>query len=413
MTAWLVALLGGPLLLLGGGGVPVLAPPATSVPPTAAVVRRVGALPATAMVARPQRPQRPPQSPGRARFNDPFGTRDEKYALIRRIDARIDRAERGAVVRVAAFSFAMRSTSRAMLRAHRRGVQVRMVVDRRSVRWGSVRRLRHALGTDTEHRSFVRVCRESCRGDSGNQHAKFVTISGAGRAGRADGVVMVGSMNFTHNAAARQWQDLYTVTGDRSLFRQFARVFRLMARDRPQRRLELRPPGAGFRTEVSPLPGVARADDPVLRRLGRVHCHGARRGTGTADGRTLLRVSMHAWNGRRGVALARRTSSLARQGCQVRVLAGVGVGPRVVNVLRRGGVDVRDSARRGRATHQKLMIVSGHFGRRHDASFVWTGSHNWTDRSLVNDEVTLRIAGPRPVEAYRANFRRIWVLARR
>ncbi len=41
---------------------------------------------------------------------------------------------------------------------------------------------------------------------------------------------------------------------------------------------------------------------------------------------------------------------------------------------------------------------------------MWTGSHNWTDRSLRNDEVTLRIAGARQVAAYQRRFLRIWTL---
>ena len=40
---------------------------------------------------------------------------------------------------------------------------------------------------------------------------------------------------------------------------------------------------------------------------------------------------------------------------------------------------------------------------------MWTGSHNWTDRSLRNDEVTLRVRGDGgPVTAYQENFKRIW-----
>jgi len=45
-----------------------------------------------------------------------------------------------------------------------------------------------------------------------------------------------------------------------------------------------------------------------------------------------------------------------------------------------------------------------------DDRTVWTGSHNWTDRSLRNDEVTLRIAGARQVEAYRRAFLHVWGL---
>ena len=90
-----------------------------------------------------------------------------------------------------------------------------------------------------------------------------------------------------------------------------------------------------------------------------------------------------------------------------------GSDPRSQRILQDGGVGYRDSARDGVHTHEKLMFVSGHVGDRTDASFVWTGSHNWSDRSLRNDEVTLRVAGQRAVTAYQENFKRIWDVAGR
>lgn len=349
----------------------------------------------------------PVESPGHVMFNDPLGNERRQYALVRHIDTKIDRAHRGATVRLAAYSFAMPSTSRALLRAYRRGVVVKVVVDGHSARWGSVKRLSKVIGTSTRRRSFVRVCDRSCRGTGGAQHAKFVTISSTGRAER---LVMVGSMNFTEHAARGQWQDLYSVDGDPGVYRQLVRVFRGMVPDRAQPELRLRGPGRGFRTEVAPLPAYDQSDDPVRRRLDLVSCRGATGGTGFR-GRTVLRVAMHGWNGDRGVALARNVAALKRNGCNVRVLAGVGVGPQVRNILERAHVGVRVTGGVSRATHQKLMFVSGHFAGATDASFVWTGSHNWTDRSLRNDEVTLRIAGARQVAAYQRHFLRIWTLA--
>ncbi|CAN5553289.1 hypothetical protein BH10ACT10_BH10ACT10_09520 [soil metagenome] len=342
----------------------------------------------------------PPTSPGVARFNDPTGSVAEQYALVRRVDRAVDRTPRGATIRLAAYSFAMPSTSRALLRAHRRGVRVQVVVDDRSAAWGSVRRLSAVLGTSARRHSFVRVCHRSCRGTTGNQHAKFVTIS---RSGRARGLVLVGSMNFTAYAAARQWQDLYVVRGRPGLFRDFRTVFRSMLRDRPQGTLSLGSAGDGLRLDLAPVHG------PYLnrRRLAEVRCRGATDGTGW-KGRTVVRVSMHAWNGDRGVALARRLVDLRTRGCNVRVLAGIGFGRHVRSVLERAHVPMRRTASGSGFTHEKLLLVSGHYAGRRDAGFVWTGSHNWTDRSLHNDEVTLRVAGQRLVTAYQRNFKRIW-----
>jgi phosphatidylserine/phosphatidylglycerophosphate/cardiolipin synthase-like enzyme len=393
MLAWLVAALTGPALLLGS--LPVTGRPLDDRPAPPAVRRALADV------------DLPPQSPGRALFNDPFGTKRRQFALIRHINTKIDGAKRGSVVRVAAFSFAMPSTAQALLRAHRRGAAVKLVVDDHSTRWGSVQNLRRKLGGNLHHRSFVRICRDSCRGTSGNQHAKFVTIS---RSGRSQHVVMVGSMNFTGFAASGQWQDLYAVADDATLYAQLVHVFKLMTRDRPQSLLSLPTPGEGFRAEVAPLPTSRR--DPVGARLDAVGCRGATHRTGFR-GRTVLRISMHAWNGDRGVRLARKVAHLRRDGCSVRVLVGVGVGRQVAAILRRAEVGYRSGDRVGRATHQKVMLVSGRFGAATDASYVWTGSHNFSDRSLRNDEVTLRVAGARTVAAYRANFDRIWAVSGR
>jgi phosphatidylserine/phosphatidylglycerophosphate/cardiolipin synthase-like enzyme len=342
------------------------------------------------------------ESPGHPVFNDPLGTHRQQYALISSVNRRIDHTPGGATIRLAAFSFAMPSTSRALLRAHRRGVVVKMVVDQRSARWGSVQRLRSVLGSDVSHRSFVRVCHASCRGTAGKQHAKFVTIS---RTDHARKVVLVGSMNFTELAAARQWQDLYAVSDDGPLFASMRTLFRSMVRDKPQPELELAHTGPGFRLSTSPVdPGAA---DPLVARLRKVHCDGAAAGTGRR-GHTLLAISMHAWNGARGVDLARRVGALAEDGCRVRVIAGVGFGRRVTSILERSGASYLATGDTAGATHEKLMVLSGHFGRDRAASLVWTGSHNWTGRSLRNDEVTLRLQGPRHVAAYLANVRRIW-----
>jgi phosphatidylserine/phosphatidylglycerophosphate/cardiolipin synthase-like enzyme len=346
------------------------------------------------------------QTGGRVMFNDPSGGHAEQYALVRAINAEIDASEPGATVRLAAYSFAMPSTARALLRAHERGVRVRVVTDDHSGHWGSVRMLRRTLGSDLHADSYVQVCRLSCRGGRGNQHAKFVTVS-AGRHG--DHRVLVGSVNLTSYSARRQWNDLYVVS-DPGLHDQLARTFELMAADRPQRRLDLPATSRGFVTHVAPYRGTGR--DPVAARLGRIRCHGVGLLAGR-DGRTVVRVVMHAWNGERGVALAGKVARLGRSGCDVKVLYGVGMGRRVANILRHADVPIRDSGHAGDRVHHKVLVVSGRIGRQRIANYVWTGSHNWSDRSLRNDELTVRVAGRDLVEAYLRNFQKIWRVAGR
>ncbi len=394
MLPWFAAALSGPVFLLGlvfpgWGELPAPAPEAST-----AEVR------AAPPASRPS---------GSVLFNNPAGPPAQQYKLFVRINRAIARAWPGSTIRVAEYSFAMPSTARALVAAHRRGVNVQVVVDDHSAPWASVRRLRTALGTDTSGASFLKVCRGSCRGGRGNQHAKFLTLSGTGH---TQDVVMVGSMNFTHFNARLQWNDLYTVRRDPMLFGQFNRLFALMVRDRPQSRLVLARPGDGFDTEVSPFPRYRTGADPIVERLRRVRCTGAAAGAGR-HGHTVIRIAMHAWNGTRGVLLARQVSRLERHGCRVKVLYGIGMGGRVAQILRRAGVPTRDSTYRGRHVHEKVMVLSGVLGNERDANYVWTGSHNWSDRSLHNDEVILRVAGRRIVAAYLRNFDTMWRYAAR
>ena len=385
------AALAGPALLLGGAypGYGTLEGPTVPAPVEAAVAASDPA----------------PETGGSVRFNDPSGDRSRQFSLVRRIDRAIRGAEPGATVRLAAYSFAMPSTARALLDAHADGANVQVVVDDHSAHWGAVRRLRDRLGTDTSTASFVKVCRLSCRGGRGNQHAKFVTVS-SGSAG--DDLVMVGSLNLTDYSSRRQWNDLY-VASDRGAHDQLVDVFRRMADDRPQGRLAVRETAKGFETDLAPYTTGA-GGDPIKRRLDRVRCKGTSLLSGR-DGRTVVRVAMHAWNGDRGIDLARRVARLHRRGCDVKVLYGVGMGRAVATILRTNGVPVRDSNSGGRRVHQKVMVLSGVLGKQIDANYVWTGSHNWSDRSLRNDEIMFRIAGRHLVQDYLANFRTMWTAA--
>jgi phosphatidylserine/phosphatidylglycerophosphate/cardiolipin synthase-like enzyme len=389
------AALAGPAMLLGTvfPGFGTLSP---RVPAPASVVEAVAA----ADIA--------PETGGRVHFNDPTGPHRRQYALVRRIDHAIDAAEPGAILRLAAYSLAMPPTTRALVDAHRRGVQVRVVVDDHSAHWGSVRVLAEELGRDTTADSFVKVCQMSCRGGRGNQHAKFLTVSSSTQ---GEGVVLVGSVNLTGYNATRQWNDLYSVA-DVAVHDQLAEAFDLMAADHLQGRLVLPTTSGGFATDLSPYPGISARKDPLLHRLRTVHCKGVALTAGR-DGRTVVRILMHAWNGERGVALARAVARLERGGCDVKVLYGVGMGRQVNRILQAAHVPARDSLHDHRRVHQKVMVLSGRIGHRTDANYVWTGSHNWSDRSLRNDELILRVAGRDLVADHLANFRHIWRVARR
>ncbi|MGH3509467.1 MAG: phospholipase D-like domain-containing protein [Nocardioidaceae bacterium] len=401
----LLGVLVAPLLVLGFGWP---GPSVSGAPGTASVGEQVGlqaAIPAHLPGGGPARRAPVKALPGHAFFNDPLGKRTAQFRLVHHINEAIRRAVPGSTIRLAEYSFAMPSTATALINAHRRGVSVQVVVDGHAARWKSVRRVRAELGIHPHHRSFLKTCHRSCRGSSGNQHAKFITFSDVGH--RRD-LVMIGSVNFTKFNARKQWNDLYSVQDPR-LYRQVTRWFRLMKLDRPQSELRMRGAGEGMRMVISPLPDGPKAVDPIAQRLAHVHCTGARH-AGDRRHRTVIRIAMHAWNGSRGLELAHQVIRLDGQGCNIKVLYGVGIGRQVKNLLVRAGVRALNSDDSGRRVHEKVMVLSGVLGKDRSANFVWTGSHNWTNRSLVNDEVILRIEGDRLVRAYLRNFHTMWSL---
>ena len=149
---------------------------------------------------------------------------------------------------------------------------------------------------------------------------------------------MVGSMNFTGTPPASSGRTSTRSTATRASTASSCGCSGGWCGTEPQPALALHGPGEGFRTEVV---AGARCGDPVLHRLAHVACRGAAGGTGFR-GRTV-RPGARCTRGTASAASRwpARSPRLAAAGCNVRVLAGVGFGPRVLGILERAGVGVR------------------------------------------------------------------------
>ncbi len=353
--------------------------------------------------------------PPGAIFNRPSGTPEAKHRIINRIDSAIASTRRGSTIRIATWAIDIPKTTDRLVAAHKRGVDVRMVLNHKADS-AQLRRLQRVLGTDIGARSYAVACRNGCRGSQlAAMHSKFYLFSQAGRASK---VVMVSSANLTQGGIFKGWNDLFTVVNNHRLYVGFRDTFTQMRTSQPAKtpyKIVTTPAGK-FQARFYPRPGDGtRKTDPVYEDLTRVRCNGVRTGTGI-NGHTVVRVSMFYWTGLRGEVLARKLLALDNAGCIVKVIYGA-PSPRVSAILRhRGkndGIDVRDSRydynRDGAVderVHTKYMMVSGIFGSNRSASFVWTGSANWTKPSLRrSDEVTLRIRSKGTHNHYLTNFR--------
>jgi phosphatidylserine/phosphatidylglycerophosphate/cardiolipin synthase-like enzyme len=343
-----------------------------------------------------------------ALFNNPWGGDQAKNRLLKKITRTINATPSGSTIRIAAYSNDRKDVTDALIKAHRRKVDVRVLLNGN---WTSKQttRMQRVLGKDRGKRSFVHICKYSCRGKRGNLHSKFYLFT---KAGSAEHVVMFGSVNLTGYGAKTQWNDLYT-TNNRKVMHNFLRdVFEQMKRDRAVRKPYISRAIADWDLNVYPRYNTAKREDPVWKRLNRVRCKGATNGTGV-DGRTMIMVNMYGWNGERGVYLARKMADLSRNGCRVRVLQSAG-GGKAMHILRNNGVKVKspsyDRNNNGQIdvfTHAKYMALSGRMLKK-SGWHVWTGSQNWSDRSFNGDELTVHMPRRGAFWDYRQNFDYIW-----
>ena len=353
-------------------------------------------------------------------FNRPVGSRWQQVAIFRHVNKTIDSTPPGATIRMAVYSFAEAKTANKLIKADRRGVKVQILFNHHK-EYGPEKRLVRELGTKRSQSSFARFCEKSCRGEKGNMHQKVFLFS---KAGSAENVVMVGSNNMTRNNAVNQWSDIYTVVGDPALYWTYAGVFDQMKQDRIQSHQFINARINSFGPEFYPNPSVVSQEtDPMWQQLSQISCTGAAAGYGTPafnpdgtpvlnpDGtqahNTMIRLSHHAWNGDRGIWLARKVAELKRAGCDVRIVYGIGIGGAVKAILTNNQIPMTAGAS-GKRTHQKVMFLSGVFAGNPASQVVWNGSHNWSDGALKRDDTVLRVEGPEAFAQYNANFEDMW-----
>jgi hypothetical protein len=325
-------------------------------------------------------------------FNTPTGTRAQQYRLFTHINRSINSSPPGSVIRIAVFSFADLRTADNLIRAHRRGVDVKLVFDDHTV-YDAERKLQRVLGANPRHRSFAVLCRHSCRSTGGAMHGKVYLF---GRAGAAKRVTMVGSNNMTSHNAERQWSDLLTLTNNRPMYTTFRTWFGQLKWDRPVAQPRIARLAGQNLALITPQ-DPEKDGDPALRALAPVACP-------PAPGRTRVLISAHAWYGPRGMNIANRVAHLAEKGCVVKVFYGDAFGTEIHKKLQAAGVRLRTSHHKGIITHQKLLIVRGAYGGNGHGAFVWTGSHNWSPLALKLDDVILRSSNLRVVNAYTRHF---------
>jgi phosphatidylserine/phosphatidylglycerophosphate/cardiolipin synthase-like enzyme len=348
-------------------------------------------------------------------FNDPWGAQEAKFRIERQIVDAIRHARKGSYIRIAVYSFDRVNVAKALIAAHKRGVRVQVLHNDHTYTT-AMKLLKRALGTNRGKKSWDYTCKTGCRSVQGVLHDKIYLFE---HTGGARNVVMTGSANLTGNAAIHQFNDLLIKADVPKLYDLMLKLFWELKKDKTANPLYQHKVLPDYQLWVMPRPRNTEANDPVMDILRPVECQGAQGGTGT-NGRTKIRVSMHSWNGDRGTWIARRLRHLYAQGCDVKVMWAL-AGARMKQVIGmntpRGKVprhangyntDCDELRQVDMYSHQKYLTISGHYGDDRSASYVYTGSSNWTPQGISGDEMILRVQGPNLVKRWNKNFDFIW-----
>ena len=368
------------------------------------------------------------------RMNNPKGGPWHQYEIQRELVRSIYSAPRGTRIRIASWNIRSHTIAKALVRAHRRGVTVQVLMDRVNASahevdpnnpipasgdpnpdWDWMKR-EFRLNNDRRpgYRSWARTCVRSCRGRSGLPHIKMAIFD---QVHRTHHVVIYTSANLTGAGVHAQWNDSYTRIGD-TVFYWAMHRFNEMSRDRALKNpWQVASVGAGLRIGAFPWYGARTVGDPIGRVLNMVTCTGATGNAGNRYGHTMIRINQTALDDPRGVNIAKKLKHLWNSGCDIKILYAL-MGPKVRAVLAsrsgRGPVPMQQMAQDtngdfvyDRYLHQKVMTISGNWAGDTSANYTWNGSANMAGYTLASDEIFARIHGRGVLLAYNA-FNRYW-----
>lgn len=305
----------------------------------------------------------------------------------------IDSTGAGQTLTLSMFNFTFPGTAEALVRAHRRGVAVHVLLNSEIRRPAQRTLLQKALGKRTDARSWVVV-----RAGGLRMHSKFLLISPTST---DPAVVWVSSGNLTRASGVQQANEALTIRGDQPLYDFLAEQFELMSSGVTEpTRLGRLATTATTVVRSFPIPEGGPANDPVLALLDDVTCV-------RGDERTTVRLGQLFLTIER-LDVAKRLRELKASGCDVRVIGHMNVWVREAQELLvkpgAGQIDLRASD--GTAIHTKITTIDGWDAAGNPLQVAMVGTHNLTGRALagneegMNDEISLTLRDPDVVRTY-------------
>ncbi|GAB3456491.1 phospholipase D-like domain-containing protein [Actinophytocola sediminis] len=328
-------------------------------------------------------------------FNDPT-TPGRQYAIRDHLRSLIQGAASGSRIRVAIYHFNDALIAADLVAAADRGVDVRMVLDHSTSTTGPALSVIQALGG----KAVVCTQNAACIGNKGTpiMHNKFFLFSDT--AGSTN-VVVQSSANLTSGNAETYWNNAVTLVGNTALYNGYLSYFDDLAAKAKNGDYYRTVSAGAVKAYYFPRAGTNESTDTVYNMLTEnVTCEG-NTSTGTATGRTIIRIAM--WYFSRD-DIARRLRALADQKCWIEVVYTT------LDAGSRGHLTGHDrivlyQLDGDHIVHSKYLLIEGTYAGEQDTRWVVTGSHNYTNAALrENDEAMIRIRSDPIHDQYRSNF---------
>lgn len=388
---------------------------------------------------------RPSFTPKQVVFNAPLGKNSQEFKILHYMERAINSTVKGSTVRISMYSLGDKGSANAIIKAHKRGVNIQYVTDDHMADHPQLERIREALKTPyvKGQDSFVKICDFGCTSDyefvdddgvvrRAYNHAKFLLFSSTSKKSDNDTkeVVMITSTNMTGKQAENGWNNLVTVVGDSKIYGFLTAKFDLMVKNK-----NIKDP---YDTETSGAYKVyfyphidEKLNDPdsdtVLDILNNVKCTGVAAGYGYKDGSTrksTVDIVVSQWAKSR-VYLAEKLWQLNNDGCSVRVVVlKTHTDSEIVKALTkatksgRSPIQLRYSDYNKAGTsdshlelyaHSKYILINGNYNGDSSSKVVFTGTANFTRAALRhNNEVMIRIMKDSVYDSFRSNFNSIF-----
>ncbi|MEU0005738.1 phospholipase D-like domain-containing protein [Streptomyces sp. NPDC006314] len=376
-------------------------------------------------------------------FNDPLGTPTQRKAIFTQLVQLIDATPAGAQIRGSMYEFRDQEVANALLAAHRRGVDVKLIVDDSTYVGANgaeyanpaYQSLRTGLGTNDAARSWVVVCDDRFEDTDGvddvqrgclsvappgpaYNHNKFFIFS---RIGPFDDgtsyskVVFQTSSNLSDWYKTESFNDAVTfanaaVYDGYASYHEKLRHGRTLARGDNNAYFST-PSGSTYRGFFFPRGDTSYynpASDTVVNALNEISC--TYTGSDGLRHQSDIRIVMYSFYGSR-VQVADKLAQLRGRGCWIDLIYAesdstittklntAGIQHRRCRIPNGPGIDVRP--------HNKQLLIDGYYNGD-TTPRVYTGSANLTGSSLRSaDEALVRIASASYHSKYLSAFYRI------